>query len=136
MFTHRIPRRPSSYRDYILSVDRVQKLKDARSEAAKESEAYKIQKQKEYEAYESEVCSIQLPLPPRCLNDISYIGLLVQHKSQTSSNQHSIDESTNKQLEEIKRDVEKNRENVIEKILERVTKTDPALHKNLRKIEA
>jgi hypothetical protein len=33
----------------------VQKLKDARSEAAKEIEAYKVQKQKDYEAYEAEV---------------------------------------------------------------------------------
>ncbi|KAI5453692.1 hypothetical protein NCC49_005511 [Naganishia albida] len=91
---------------------RVQKLKDARSEAAKEIEAYKVQKQKDYEAYEAE------------------------HKSQTSTNQHSIDESTNKQLAEIKADVEKNRSNVIDKILKRVTQTHPALHKNLRKIEA
>lgn len=59
-----------------------------------------------------------------------------QHKSQTSTNQQSIDESTNKQLGEIKTDVEKNRSNVIDKILERVTQTHPALHKNLRKIEA
>jgi hypothetical protein len=35
--------------------DRVQKLKDARSEAAKEIEAYKAQKQKDYESYEAEV---------------------------------------------------------------------------------
>jgi hypothetical protein len=38
--------------------DRVQKLKDARSEAAKEIEAYKVQKQKDYEAYEAEVNTI------------------------------------------------------------------------------
>lgn len=56
--THHIPRCPSSHRDCALSSDRVQKLKDARSEAAKEIEAYKVQKQKEYEAYESEVCSL------------------------------------------------------------------------------
>lgn len=38
--------------------DRVQKLKDARSEAAKEIEAYKVQKQKDYEAYEAEVNTV------------------------------------------------------------------------------
>lgn len=48
-----------SYRHERSSADRVQKLKDARSEAAKEIEAYKVQKQKDYEAYESEVS----PLP-------------------------------------------------------------------------
>ena len=37
-------------------VDRVQKLKDARSEAAKEIEEYKAKKEAEYKKFESEVC--------------------------------------------------------------------------------
>ena len=36
--------------------DRVQKLKDARSEAAKEIEEYKAKKEAEYKKFESEVC--------------------------------------------------------------------------------
>lgn len=36
-------------------VDRVQKLKDARSEAAKEIEEYKAKKEAEYKKFESEV---------------------------------------------------------------------------------
>ncbi|KAJ9121080.1 hypothetical protein QFC24_005061 [Naganishia onofrii] len=104
---------PSLYLESSFHLtDRVQKLKDARSEAAKEIEAYKTQKQKDYESYEAE------------------------HKSQTSTNQHSIDESTQTQLADIKTAVEKHRSNVIDKIVERVTQTEPAMHKNLKKIEA
>ena len=36
-------------------VDRVQKLKDARSEAAKEIEEYKAKKEAEYKKFETEV---------------------------------------------------------------------------------
>ncbi|KAJ9120111.1 hypothetical protein QFC22_003009 [Naganishia vaughanmartiniae] len=104
---------PSLYLEFPSHpTDRVQKLKDARSEAAKEIEAYKTQKQKDYESYEAE------------------------HKSQTSTNQHSIDESTETQLADIKKAVEQHRSNVIDKIVERVTQTQPAMHKNLKKIES
>ena len=41
-------------RRYHLA-DRVQKLKDARAEAAKEIEAYRAQKDKEYNTFESDV---------------------------------------------------------------------------------
>ena len=37
-------------------IDRVQKLKDARSEAAKEIEEYKAKKEAEHKKFESEVC--------------------------------------------------------------------------------
>lgn len=36
-------------------IDRVQKLKDARSEAAKEIEAYKAKKEEEFKRFKSEV---------------------------------------------------------------------------------
>lgn len=39
----------------MLIADRVQKLKDARSEAAKEIEAYKAKKDEEFKKFESEV---------------------------------------------------------------------------------
>jgi V-type H+-transporting ATPase subunit G len=39
-----------------MTIDRTQKVKDARSEAAKEIEAYKSQKEKEFKEFESEVC--------------------------------------------------------------------------------
>jgi len=39
----------------LTTIDRTQKVKDARSEAAKEVEAYKAQKQKEFKQFEAEV---------------------------------------------------------------------------------
>jgi hypothetical protein len=41
-----------------MNVDRVQKLKDARAEAAKEIEAYRAQKEKDFTSFESEVCNL------------------------------------------------------------------------------
>jgi hypothetical protein len=38
----------------------VQKLKDARSEAAKEIEEYKAKKEAEYKKFESEVCHLPI----------------------------------------------------------------------------
>lgn len=43
----------------LISIDRTQKVKDARSEAAKEVEAYKAQKQKDFKQFESEVNSLE-----------------------------------------------------------------------------
>ncbi len=113
----------------------MQKLKDARSEAAKEIEAYRTQKDKEFEQYEKEVGAAFVtagilsaahtwpPTPP-------------QHKSQTSDNQSSIDSSTTKQIDGLKTSVAKNRDGVVDKILERVVTCEPKLHRNLKKIEA
>jgi len=39
----------------ILTTDRTQRVKDARTEAAKEIEAYKAQKAKDFEKFEAEV---------------------------------------------------------------------------------
>lgn len=41
--------------EVTLSLDRVQRLKDARSEASKEVEGYKMQKEQEYKVFESKV---------------------------------------------------------------------------------
>jgi V-type H+-transporting ATPase subunit G len=41
-------------------VDRVQKLKDARSEAAKEIEEYKSKKEAEYKKFETDVRALTL----------------------------------------------------------------------------
>jgi hypothetical protein len=59
-----------------------------------------------------------------------------QHKSQTKDSQSTIDQDTEKQVETLKSDVEKNRSAVIDKILERVIQNDPHLHQNLKKVEA
>jgi V-type H+-transporting ATPase subunit G len=41
----------------LIDLDRTQKVKDARSEAAKEVETYKTQKEKDFKQFESEVVS-------------------------------------------------------------------------------
>ncbi|ODO04816.1 V-type ATPase, G subunit [Cryptococcus amylolentus CBS 6273] len=91
---------------------RVQKLKDARSEAAKEIEAYKAKKEEEFNKFESD------------------------HTSQTTSSQTNIDSTTKTQLANLDSSVEKNKGEVIKKIVERVLQSDPHLHPNLKKIEA
>lgn len=125
----------------------MQKLKDARAEAAKEIESYRAQKQKEYESFEAEVCCIPLLLyvlsilidsslsAATILTHVSLETLETKHKSQTSSSQSEIDKDTENQLSTLKSSVEKNRSSVVDKILERVTKVEPTLHKNLTKVE-
>lgn len=39
----------------LTSIDRTQKVKDARTEAAKDIEAYKAQKEKDFKQFEAEV---------------------------------------------------------------------------------
>ena len=50
-----IPILISSFTLSLILVDRTQKVKDARSEAAKEVAAYKAQKEKDFKQFESAV---------------------------------------------------------------------------------
>jgi hypothetical protein len=59
-----------------------------------------------------------------------------QHSSQTTSSQSTIDAQAKTQLAELEEAVKKNRDGVIKKIVERVTKSEPQLHQNLKKVEA
>jgi V-type H+-transporting ATPase subunit G len=59
-----------------------------------------------------------------------------QHTSQTSSSQSTIDAQTKDQLAEIEKAIAQNRDAVIRRIVERVTKSEPRLHQNLKKVEA
>ncbi|RXK39017.1 V-type ATPase, G subunit [Tremella mesenterica] len=92
--------------------DRVQKLKDARTEAAREIEEYKAKKDADFNKF----------------------GL--DHSSETTSSQTTSDAQTKIQLSELDVAVEKNKHSVIDKIVERVLQCDPHLHQNLRKVEA
>ncbi|CAK9782086.1 V-type ATPase [Cutaneotrichosporon oleaginosum] len=91
---------------------RVQKLKDARTEAAKEIEEYKAQKEAEFNKFESE------------------------HTSHKSTSQSTIDESTKKQLAEVEDSMKKNRGAALQKVVDRVLSVEPKLHPNLKKVEA
>lgn len=43
-----------------MSTDRTQKLKDARTEAAKEIEDIKAKREKEFQSFQKEVCSVSI----------------------------------------------------------------------------
>jgi len=90
---------------------RTQRLKDARSEAAKEIEAYKTQKEQEFKAYEA------------------------SHTGNTQSVQATVDKETDVKLRVISQQYEKNKDAVVKKLLDRVTLVKPELHRNLKKLE-
>ncbi|KAK0218107.1 H+-ATPase G subunit-domain-containing protein [Armillaria fumosa] len=89
---------------------RVQKLKDARSEASKEIEVYKKAKEEEFKAFEA------------------------SHAGTTSSAQASIDKETDIKLKSITDSFNANKDQVVKKLLDRVVLVKPELHRNLKKI--
>lgn len=60
----------------------------------------------------------------------------LQHANDSTSSQTTIDASTTKALADLQSSFESNRSGVVDKLLERVVKVEPALHRNLQKIEA
>ncbi|KAI8893719.1 H+-ATPase G subunit-domain-containing protein [Globomyces pollinis-pini] len=88
---------------------RVQRLKDARQEAQKEIEALKQQKNQEFIEYEKK-----------------YAG-----DSGDSVKQAQVE--TKKQLELIGADFAKNKDTVIQKLLETIGKCEPVIHPNVLK---
>ncbi|KAG6866573.1 hypothetical protein C0991_002058 [Blastosporella zonata] len=91
---------------------RVQRLKDARSEASKEIEAYKQSKEAEFKAFES------------------------SHAGTTSEAQAAVDRDTEVKLQAITQSFEQAKDAVVEKLLARVVLVNPELHRNLQKLEA
>jgi len=91
---------------------RVQKLKDARTEAAKEIEAYKATKAQEFNSFES------------------------SHAGTTSSAQTAVDRETDVKLKAITDSYNQNKDSVVQKLLDRVVLVKPELHRNLKKVEA
>lgn len=59
-----------------------------------------------------------------------------QHTSQTSTSQTTIDTDKDEQLKKLDAEVKKNGPDVVEKIVSRVLKVNPELHRNLKKVEA
>ncbi|KAF9499582.1 V-type ATPase, partial [Pleurotus eryngii] len=91
---------------------RVQKLKDARTEASKEIDEYKKVKEKEFKAVES-----------------SHAGI-------TSSAQSAVDKETEVKLQQITDSYNQNKDKVVKKLLDRVVLVKPELHRNLTKVES
>jgi len=90
---------------------RVQKLKDARAEAAKEIEEYKKAKEAQYKAFES------------------------SRAGSTSNAQTLVDKETDVKLQSITDSYAESKDKVVKKLLDRVILVKPELHRNLRKLE-
>ncbi|CCF50909.1 hypothetical protein NDA11_002547 [Ustilago hordei] len=87
---------------------RTQKLKDARNEASKEIEQLKSKKEKEFNDFQKE------------------------HEGSTSNSQNTVDKETEEKLEQLNKAFEANREEVINKLLDRVVDVKTELHRNLQ----
>lgn len=87
---------------------RTQRLKDARGEAAKEIEALKAKREDEFKQFQ------------------------LQHTGNTDSQQKILEEETQKQVEVIKTNFNKNKSRVVEDLLHNVTNVKPELHRNYK----
>ncbi|KAL0576455.1 hypothetical protein V5O48_005530 [Marasmius crinis-equi] len=91
---------------------RVQKLKDARTEASKEIEEYKKTKETEFKEFEA------------------------SRAGTTSNAQAAIDKDTEVKIDAISESYNKNKDVVVKKLLDRVVLVKPELHRNLKKVES
>ena len=60
----------------------------------------------------------------------------LQHSSDVNSSQSTIDANTKQQLEKIDSDVKSHKDRVVKSIVDRVLKSDPKMHQNLKKVQA
>jgi V-type H+-transporting ATPase subunit G len=114
---------------YRLSyTDRVRRLKDARTEADGEIEAYRNAKEQEFSAFQSSVsfCSDRL-------RRTHLLGVPFQHAGSTQDAQSVIDKDTEEKLDQITDAYNTHKDDVLGKLLDRVVLVQPELHRNLRK---
>jgi V-type H+-transporting ATPase subunit G len=110
-----------------MSTDRVQKLKDARSQATKEIEEYKKAKEQEFKAFESSVCLTTHLVRSLTFGERQYAGT-------TSNAQTAVDKETDIKLQVITESYQQNKDAVVQKLLDRVVLVKPELHRNLKKV--
>ncbi|KAF9530350.1 H+-ATPase G subunit-domain-containing protein [Crepidotus variabilis] len=91
---------------------RVQKLKDARSEAQKEIDGYKKVKEEEFKAFEA------------------------SHAGTTSTTQAALDKETEAKLKEIDDVYKQKKDDVVNSLIGRAILVKPELHRNLKKVTA
>jgi V-type H+-transporting ATPase subunit G len=120
---------PSQEILFIFTSDRVQKLKDAQSEALKEIDEYKKAKEAEFKAFEASVRPLLSLSQKRSPLIFPY-----QHAGTTSTVEAAIDKETESKLKSITNSYEQKRALVINELLERVVLVKPALHRNLKKV--
>ncbi|CAO1633543.1 unnamed protein product [Parajaminaea phylloscopi] len=90
---------------------RTQKLKDARSEAAKEIDELKAKKDGEYQKFKKE------------------------HEGTQSSTQTQVQQETEKELKDIQAHFDKQKDDVVQKLLDRVVDVTAEMHRNAVKVE-
>ena len=112
---------------YHHLIDRVKRLKDARTEADEEIEAYRKAKEQEFSAFQSSVslCSDRLRTHS--------LSLPFQHAGSTQDAQSVIDKDTEEKLGQITDAYGTHKDDVLRKLLDRVVLVQPELHRNLRK---
>lgn len=121
-------------------IDRVQRLKDARTEAQKEIEEYRKSKDTEFAKIEEKV------RPPS--HSHSSFGILLsmpdtssfapfpsrpQTRGATANTQSEVDRDTETKLLSVTEAFNKNKDSVVKKLLDRVVLVEPKLHRNLTK---
>lgn len=106
--------------------DRVQRLKDARTEATKEIDEYRRVKETEFKAFEASVSAACV-----CISHIRLI--LQQHAGNISIAQAAVDRETEQKLQATTAAFDANKDNVVRKLLDRVVLIEPELHRNLTK---
>ena len=111
----------------LVIIDRTQKLKDARSEAARDLEAYKARKEADLKEFEAKVRHY---LNQRSSSDPS----ILQHEGVTKANQANIDRETEEKLATLEASYRQNKDKVVKKLLDRVLLVKTELHPNLKKV--
>jgi V-type H+-transporting ATPase subunit G len=106
--------------------DRVKRLKDARTEADEEIEAYRKAKDQEFSAFQSSVSPV-----PSALTQL--LTTPFQHAGSTQDAQSIIDKETGEKLGQITHAYSTHKDDVLRKLLDRVVLVQPELHRNLRK---
>jgi V-type H+-transporting ATPase subunit G len=104
----------------------VQRLKDARTEADKEIEAYRKVKEQEFSDFQSSVSPVLTP----CAQSPN---TSLQHAGSTQDAQSVIDNETEDKLASITDAYDIHKDDVLGKLLDRVVLVEPELHRNLKR---
>lgn len=110
-------------------IDRTQKLKDARSEAQKDIDTYRAQKEEEFKAFEGKVNFIMF----QPLSNSRFL-IPLQHEGATKTKQSAIDKETDEKLTVLKQSYQSNKDVVVKRLLDRVLLVKTELHPNMKKL--
>ncbi|KAI6125449.1 V-type ATPase [Pisolithus croceorrhizus] len=115
---------------------RVQRLKDARSEATKEIEEYRRVKEDEFKAFEASVSMLQSHRVHATYTYHSSFPLHAcgdKYAGNISNAQVTVEKETDDKVQSITEVFEAQKDQVLRKLLDRVVLIKPELHRNLKK---